>query len=46
VKQTKEDKKLLQLLQRDMTKQQQKDMIGLDKDDDLDVYLQVKWDKF
>lgn len=46
MKQTKEDKKIIQLLQRDMTEQQQKDMIGLSKDDDLDVYLQVKWDKF
>jgi hypothetical protein len=43
---TKEEKKLAELLKRDIIQSYQRDIMGLTKEDDLDAYLESRLDKY
>lgn len=46
VEMTKEEKKLAELLKRDIIQSYQRDIMGLTKEDDLDAYLESRLDKY
>lgn len=41
-----DDQKLNELIKRDMIQSYQKDIMGLTKEDDLDIYLESRLDKY